>query len=63
MIAFHTKNTTLLLDQSSRSTNLAQQKKLIDDFVSIQMPINLHTKKVSRFIHLLMQERRRGHPF
>ena len=36
MIVFHTKNTALLLDQSSRSTNLAQQKKLIDDLVSIQ---------------------------
>ena len=28
MIAFHTKNTALLLDQSSRSTNLAQKKKV-----------------------------------
>ena len=36
MIAFHTKNTALLLDQSSRSTNLAQQKKSIDDLVSIR---------------------------
>ena len=53
MIAFHTKNTALLLDQSSRSTNLAQEKKLIDDLVSIRdprPPINLHTKKVRRFI-------------
>ena len=36
MIAFHTKNTALLLDQSSRSKNLEQQKKLLDDLVSIQ---------------------------
>ena len=65
MIAFDTTNTALLLDQSSRSTNLAQEKKSIDDLVSIRdprPPINLHTKKVRRFIHRSIDARETAWP-